>query len=313
METKALVSPIKTVVQVVNDLNTVRSFYENALDLTCIAESNASTDDVGVIWGVENADLRVARMARDGEKFGCIDLVENRAAIKQMRDPRRPFDYGVMTLNFRTNDIEKAVERLTKCGAKPVSGILDYNVGKPMRELMMTTPSGERLTIIEVGGQNSELPVFNEAIATAGMVVPAMSEAKSFYENAFCLTTSIAFQAAGSPFDDLLGVNALDKLDFATLTSDGIWTGKVELLELDVPDSKPINASELADLDHTGYTFVTFLAADLDAVAANCEKAGAAIIVPPTKVNRPFHQGMRGMIVRSPGSEYIEIIEESWN
>lgn len=309
MEKKALVSPIKTVVQTVGDLDAVRSFYENALGLECIGETNATSPGVGEIWGVESADFRVARMARSGEDFGCIDLVENRNAQEQMRQPTRPADLGIMTLNFRTNDIDAAVARLMENGACPVSGILEYNAGKPMRELMMVTPSGERLTIIEVGGKNSDLPVFNEAIATAGMVVPKMAAAKSFYSECFGLTTSIEFQAAGSPFDALLGVEQLDALDFATLTSNGIWTGKVELLELTVPKNIPINTSEFADLDHTGYTFVTFLAPDLDAVAELVTNGDGEVIVGPQTVNRPFHEGKRAMIVRSPGSEYIELIE----
>jgi len=305
METKALVSPIKTVVQVVSDLDRSREIYEKGLGLKCIAESHCTTDDVGVIWGVDKGDFRVARFAREGEDFGCIDLVENPEAAKKMRDPRRAFDYGIMTLNFRTNDIDAAVQKLPGYGATPVSKTLEYNVGKPMRELMMITPSGERLTIIEVGGKNADLPVFNEAIATAGMVVPAMSYAKRFYADGFGLTTSIAFQAAGSPFDALLGVDQLDALDFATLTSDGIWTGKVELLELTVPSTQPVNTNELADLSHTGYTFLTFLANDLDAVAAGCRASGGEIIVEPAVVNRPFHEGRRAMNVLPPGRECI--------
>jgi catechol 2,3-dioxygenase-like lactoylglutathione lyase family enzyme len=312
MEKKALVSPIKTVVQVVSNLDRSREIYEKGLGLKCIAESRYTTEDVGSIWGVGEIDFRIARMAHEGEDFGCVDLVENPHAVEKMRDPHRAFDYGIMTLNFRTNDIDAAVERLTTHGAEPVSDILSYNVGKPMRELMMITPTGERLTIIEVGGKNPELPVFNEAIATAGMVVPAMTDAKRFYADGLGLTTSIEFQAAGAPFDALLGVDQLDALDFATLTSDGIWTGKVELLELAVSDKQPVNTSELADLAHTGYAFVTFLADDLDEVGASATTAGGEIIVEPAVCARPFYEGRRAMIMRSPGGEYIELIEEDW-
>ena len=155
---------------------------------------------------------------------------------------------------------------------------------------------------------NDDLPVFNEAIATVGLVVPQMGDAKLFYEQGLGLATAIAFQAAGSPFDSLLGVKKLDKLDFATLTADGNWTGKVELLELETGET-PINTNELADLAHTGYSFVTFLAENLDAVAESCRKVGAEIIIEPKAFNRPFHEGKQAMIVRSLGGEYLEIIE----
>ncbi len=304
----ALVSTIKTVVQVVKNLGESRKIYENALGLNCVGESEFSVDEVGELWGIDKGNFRIARFAREGEDFGCIDLVENSNANQAIRDKNRAFDFGIMTLNYRTNNIEKAVPMLEKVGCKAVSEILNYNVGKPMRELMLNTPTGERLTIIEVGGVNDDLPVFNEAIATVGLVMPKMTDAKSFYENGLGLKTAIAFQAAGSPFDSLLGVKKLDKLDFATLTSEGNWTGKVELLELETGET-PINTNELADFSHTGYSFVTFLADDLDAVLSSCKSVGANIIVEPKEFNRPFHKGKRAMIVCSLGGEYLEIIE----
>ena len=97
-------------------------------------------------------------------------------------------------------------------------------------------------------------------------------------------------------------------MDFATLTADGNWTGKVELLELETGETAQ-NTNEFADLSHTGYTFITFLADNLDAVAESCKKLGAEIIVKPKEFNRPFHENKRAMIVRSLSGEYLEIIE----
>jgi catechol 2,3-dioxygenase-like lactoylglutathione lyase family enzyme len=304
----ALVSTIKTVVQVVKNLDESRKIYEEGLGLVCIGEAKTSVEEIGELWGISSGTFRIARFAREGEDFGCVDLVENLDANLPMRDQNRAFDFGIMTFNYRTNNIEKAVPMLEKVGCKPVSEILEYNVGKPMRELMMNTPTGERLTIIEVGGVNDDLPVFNEAIATVGLVVPKMADAKLFYEEGLGLQTAIAFQAAGSPFDSLLGMNKLEKLDFATLTSDGNWTGKIELLELETGEN-PENTNELADFSHTGYSFVTFTADDLDAVVESCKNVGAKITVEPTEFNRPFHEGKRAMILRSLGGEYVEIIE----
>lgn len=308
MMEKSLISTIKTVIQVVKNLDESRRIYEEGLGLKCVGEMETSANELSELWGISEGNFRIARFAREGVGFGCVDLVENKNAVAPIRDENRAFDYGIMTFNYRTNNIEKAVPMLEKVGCKAVSEILNYNVGKPMRELMMNTPSGERLTIIEVGGVNDELPVFNEAIATVGLVVPKMSDAKSCYENGLGLQTAIAFQAAGSPFDSLLGVKRLDKLDFATLTANGNWTGKVELLELETGET-PINTNELADFNHTGYSFITFLADDLDAVAMSCRKIGAEIIVEPKQFKRPFHEGKRAMIVRALGGEYLEIIE----
>jgi catechol 2,3-dioxygenase-like lactoylglutathione lyase family enzyme len=309
METKtALVSTIKTVVQVVQNLDDSRRIYEQGLGLKCVAEAETSASEIGELWGISDGNFRIARLVREGEDFGCVDLVENKNATATIRDKNRAFDYGIMTFNYRTNNIEKAVPMLENVGCEAVSEVLNYNVGKPMRELMFNTPSGERLTIIEVGGVNDDLSVFSEAIATVGLVVPKMSDSKLFYENGLGLNTAIAFQAAGSPFDSLLGVKKLENLDFATLTSDGNWTGKIELLELETGETAN-NTNEFADFSHAGYSFVTFLADDLNAVATSCRKVGAEIIVEPKEFNRPLHEGKRAMIVRSLGGEYLEIIE----
>ena len=304
----SLVSTIKTVVLCVKNLDESRRIFEDGLGLKCLGETEFSHEQIGEIWGVLDGNFRIARFAREGEDFGCVDLIENKDANQTMRDSRKPFDYGILTLNYRTNNIEKAVAKLENLGATSVSEILQYNVGKPMSEKMMILPTGERLTIIQIGDATDDEPFFNEAIATAGMVVPSMANAKRFYEDALGLTVSISFQASGSPFDALLGVKSLDKLDFATLTADGNWTGKVELLELETGET-PTNTNELADLSHAGYTFITFLADNLDAIAESCKKIGAEIIVEPKEFNRPFHEGKRAIIVRSFGGEYLEIIE----
>jgi hypothetical protein len=304
-----LISPIKTVVNVVKNIDESRKIYEDSIGLQCIGEGETSAAEIGELWGIEKGNFRISRFARQSEDFGCVDLVENINASKTIRQNNRVFDFGIMTLNFRTNNIEKAVPMLEKIGCKAVSPILEYNVGKPMRELMMICPTGERLTIIEVDGIKDDLPIFNEAIATVGLVVGKMIDAKQFYEKCLGLKTAISFQASGSPFDSLLGVKKLDKLDFATLTSEGNWTGKVELLELETGEI-PNNTNEFADFSHTGYTFLTFLTENIDAVADSCKKSGAKIIVEPKVFNRPFHKGKRAMIVRSSGGEYLEIIEK---
>lgn len=302
------VSTVKTVVQTVENLDEARKIYELGLGLICVGEAKISAAETVEARGGEGGDFRVARFARRGEDFGCVDLVENPNAVQKIRDQNRVFDYGVMTLNFRTNDIEKAVPELQKCGCETVSEILEYDAGKPMREVMLNTPAGERLTILEVGGANYDLPIFNEAVATVGLIVPSMTEAKQFYEEGLGLKTAIAFQASGAPFDSLLGVKKLDRLDFATLTSNGNWTGKIELLELETGES-PVFTGDRADLSHTGYTFVTFLTENLNAAAESCRRFNAEIIVEPKLCDRPFHKGKRAMIVRAPGGERLEFIE----
>lgn len=296
MEKKALVSTIKTVVQVVKNLDESRRLFEDGLGLKCIGETETNS-----FWTLSDGDYRIARFAREGEEFGCIDLIENKDGNETIRDDKRPFDYGIMTLNYRTNNIKKAIPQLEKFGAKPVSEILNYDVGKPMQECMMTTTTGERLTILQIGDADETKPTFDEAIATIGMSVPSMKKSQEFYAGNLGLDLAITFQASGSPFDTLLGVNALDKLDFATLTSDGNWTGKVELLELEVPNENAVEP--MADGTKTGYWMNTFLTENLDDLA---EKFNTEIV----EIERPFHGKCRAFLVKASGGELTEFIQQ---
>ncbi|NJM53756.1 MAG: hypothetical protein HC846_10445, partial [Blastocatellia bacterium] len=113
MENKtALVSTIKTVIQVVQNLDKSRRIYEQGLGLKCVAETEISVAEIGELWGISSGNFRIARFAREGEDFGCVDLVENKDVTAPIRDKNRAFDYGIMTFNYRTNNIEKAVPML---------------------------------------------------------------------------------------------------------------------------------------------------------------------------------------------------------
>ncbi len=275
------ISAVKSVVQIVRNLEESSLIYESGLDLERVHSETVN-------------DKHTATFARPGDDFGMIRLVEDPNALSPIRDVSRPNDFGIMTLNFRTNDIDRAVERLRQVGCEPISAILDYNVGKPMREVMFATPTGERLTIIEVGGKAEGLAVYTEALATVGLVIPSMSASLNFYENGLGLNKAIAFQASGAPFDSLLGVKRLDKLDFATLNSGTNWTGKVELLELET-DSQPMPTD--ARPNRTGYRLVTFETNDLDSAARRCLETGAEIV----------DETSLSIVFRAPGGELIEI------
>nr|MCU0240424.1 hypothetical protein [Pyrinomonadaceae bacterium] len=80
MEKTVLVSTIKTVIQVVKNLDDARRIYEKGLGLKCVSESETSVQEIGELWGISDEKFRIARFAREDEDFGCVDLVENKNA-----------------------------------------------------------------------------------------------------------------------------------------------------------------------------------------------------------------------------------------
>lgn len=313
-QSKSLVSPVKTVIMVVQNLSEIRSYFEKGIGLKCIGEKETNTNQTGKIWGIEKGNFRVARFARNNEKdFGCIDLIENKKADKSIRFAARPFDYGIFTLNFRTNHLEKAIIILTELGAKTVSNPLTYNVGKPLHEVIFDLPNGVRLTVLQLGETNDELPVFTEPVATFGLITPSMEDSLRFYHDAFQMNLAMTFQNSGAPFNKLLGIKDEMSMEFAALTSGNNWMGKVELLELNVAKQTPKPTLERADFFHTGYSLLTFLTKDIEQIKKSCIEFGAEIIVEPIQVDRPFHENKRVMVVRSLTGEYLEIIEEDFS
>jgi catechol 2,3-dioxygenase-like lactoylglutathione lyase family enzyme len=309
MAEESIAEPIGSVVMVVADIEPATRLFEEGIGLRVVGEERSTTSTIGELWGVADGDFRVRRLARADRRFGCVDLVESRRAAAAIRDPDRAFDFGIFSLNFRTADLDRALERLKALGARPISEPVAYDVGKPMREVLLEIDGGARITLIQVGDPNRTAPLFAEPVATYGVVVPSMDAAQAFYRDVFGLEVAIAFKHSGPPFDAALGIAGDLTMDFATLTARGEWMAKLELLVLEVAGEKPENRSELADFEHTGYSFLTFVAKDLERIGSACGEARAAVIVEPKRFRRPFHGDTRAMIVRAPGGEYLEVIE----
>lgn len=309
MPKNSIIRPIRSVVTVVRDLESATQLLTEGIGFEVVSEAVTSTASVGEIWGVADGDFRVRRLERAGSGLGAIDLVESKAATRPIRDRGRAFDLGIFSLNFRTADLDAAVELLTALGAAKVSEPVAYDVGKPMREVLMETAEGTRITLIQIGDADPSRPLFEEPVATYGVIVPSMDQSQVFYRDALGLEVAIAFSHSGPPFDEALGIDGDLSMSFATLTARGEWMAKLELLQLDVTGETAENRSELGDFAHAGYTFLTLVCEDIEAARAACVGAGGAVIVEPKAFDRPFHEGARTMIVRAPGGEYLEIIE----
>ncbi len=308
MTQRTSVYPVTSALIAVGNLESSVRFFVEGFGLERTGSTVATEAAIGGFWGVKG-DFEVVRLARSGSELGFVDLVGIPAASPPIR--RRPTDLGIFTLNFRTNDLDAAIAKLESAGGRAVSEPMAYDVGKPMREVMIDAPGGFRLTLIQIGETVPDAAVFAEPVATYGIVVPSMERALGFYKDALGLEPALRFAHSGPPFDRLLGVDGDLSMDFATLTARGEWMAKIELLELEVTGVVAENKSEYCDLAHSGYTFLAFETDDLAATRGACANAGAEIIVEPDIFDRPFHEGSAAMIVQAPSGEYLEIIERA--
>jgi catechol 2,3-dioxygenase-like lactoylglutathione lyase family enzyme len=298
-----LISPVQSIVIRVAEVTAARSFYETTLGLTCVGETDDIATEARALWEMTTGTLRVARLAKPGEPFGMIDLVEWSAG---RHEPARQqtFASGIFTLNFRVGDFDRAVAQLIPAGAALISEPLEYEAGQRIREAMVTTPVGERATILQVGPATATPQPLGEAVATVGSIVSSLEETIRFYRDALGLHLALTIDQQGEPFSSLLGAPPETRLQFALLTSGAGWVGKFEFMQLTLPQAEPTRAHN--DGRHTGYWMMSVQTENLTILHQRAEAAGAQILRAPMTVDRPFVGRTRAMILRAPGGERLE-------
>jgi catechol 2,3-dioxygenase-like lactoylglutathione lyase family enzyme len=310
----SLVSPVRSVVIAVRDLAATQTFYEQGIGLQCVDVTDVVAADTRQLWGLDERLMRAALLAKLGEPVGMIELIEwEGVTLEPIRDQRRPWDYGLLSLNFRAGEMEQAIARLSSLGATLVSAPQTYAVaeGRIVHEVMIHSPSGERHTILQIGDANDQAthPIA-DAVATVGMIVPSLAEARAFYSDVLGMSVGLELDGTGEPFSTLLGSSPGTRLQLLLLTSDGNWVGKFEPIQLTLPgeDIQPRDLSERANGRFTGYWMVSLLTRDMATLAARCREAGVPILGGPMPVDRPFVGRTQSMVIRAPGGVLLEII-----
>jgi catechol 2,3-dioxygenase-like lactoylglutathione lyase family enzyme len=307
-----LVSAARAVLICVRDLDTSRSFYENGLGLSCTGITDKLDPGARSLWGIGDGAVRVARLIRPGDAFGMVELVAWEGNTGEpIRDPSRSWDRGLLTLNFTTLDIERALPQLTSLGARFPSAPRAYEAGgRSIRETAGYAPGGELLTLLQVGETKTESPhPFAGAVATVGIVVPSFEAARAFWCDTLGLTLVLSDDKIGGGFTASMGVPDETRMRMAIMTSGNNWTGKMMVYELTQPggSAEVRNASERADGRYTGHWMVSFIADDFDDLAEALHRARVPVLRGPVEIDRPFVGPTRAMTIVAPGGTPLEV------
>lgn len=312
LQTGPVVSAIKSAVIRVPSIQQARPFYEKLLGLRALAESDGLSDKMRRLWGLDVRQVKCLRLAKPGDNFGMLDLVElTGQTATPLRNPQRPCDYGWFTLNLKTNHLDRALEAVRTLGAQPVSRPHSYEAGgKQIREAMINLASGERLTLLQVGAPDANAPLFGEALATMGAVVPSLANSLAFYRDALGLSVAVSIDQTGEPFATMLGAPANTRVQMSLLTSGGNWTGKFELLQLTPPPGTVFQMDTNRDADgvRLGFWMMSVMTPDMDVLQAACRRAGVSVVRGPATIDRPCYGRVKAMIVRAPGGELLECL-----
>jgi catechol 2,3-dioxygenase-like lactoylglutathione lyase family enzyme len=309
-----LVSAARAVMICVRDLDAARSFYEAGLGLSCAGVTDQVDSGTRRLWGMGDGAMRIARLMKPGEAFGMVELVEwEGSAGEPIRDPSRPSDYGLLTLNFTTLEMERALPHLSSLGASFTSPPRAYEAGgRAIREAVGYAPGGERFTVLQVGEAKTNSPhPFASAVATVGIVVPSFDEARAFWCDTLGLSVILSDDKIGGTFTSLMRVPDETRMRMAIMTSGGTWTGKMMVYELTPPEGSPEarNASERADGRYTGHWMVSFVARDFDAFGEARREANVRVLRGPVEIERPFVGRTRAMTIIAPGGTPLEVTE----
>jgi catechol 2,3-dioxygenase-like lactoylglutathione lyase family enzyme len=307
-----VVSPVRSVLLAVDNLKAAKDFYEQGLGMTCIQEATAISGDVRDFWGIGPGAVNMALMAQPDDPFGMVELIQCECGTGQpIRDQSRPYDYGLLTLNFRTHDINAAVAHLEKFGAKCYAPPVRYKYlpDTYLYEVMLEGLYHERYTILQVGEpEPAGKHLIGDVLATVGTVVPSGAKAQAFYGDTLGMTRSFELNASGEPFSTLIGMGADTQMHMQMFTSAGNWTGKLEAINLSSAAIKSEATREKMNGCFAGYWMISMISDNMEMLAQRIEQNDYQIEKADSTVDRPFVGSSRAMLLHGPGGVPIEIL-----
>ena len=307
-------SPVRAVILNVSSLEEAKKFYQEALGMECLDEIDDLDASTRALWGLGAGKVRMACMGRPEEPFGRVELLAwDGCSRRPLRDQRRPFDYGILTLNLRTLDLLKAIDHLGKHGAELIAKPIryPYQPGAFLYEAMVVGPNGERYTLLQLGEpQPLQGHVIGDVVATVGTVVPDSASAKAFYVQTLGLAMAFEMDEPGEMFAPLLGMASDFRMRMNLFAAGDSWTGKIETIEFTAPSADRQPACIKTDWRRSGYCMLSLISADpeqLFAALSNSQSDSGHRFV---AIERPFFGPARALLVNGPGGVPLEILTE---
>jgi catechol 2,3-dioxygenase-like lactoylglutathione lyase family enzyme len=323
-------SPLYSAIIGTDSLSRSVSYYRDVVGLDVLAEGRCEDHDFRAHWSLPagtRADIAVLGNAK--AEVGRVTLMEfqgvPRAPIRT--EPGQRF-YGLVNLNFYTDDIERHTEEHKSRGfhpwTEPIKHAMDPNIGSPT-EVMIEGPDGVIVNLVQLtggapGSATAQMLAyvrdefgFNRAgltpIVTSQQLVPDIDRAIDFYRRVLGMDVF---------FDTILWRDELNVfMDYppgsrtrCVFVRGSHHFGKIALnhplnqeFENLVPKSVP---------GAIGYFAQSFLVEDLDAALESARAIGTAIYSPPIATNIPGLGRARTAVVRNSGSGVLqELIEHT--
>jgi catechol 2,3-dioxygenase-like lactoylglutathione lyase family enzyme len=212
-----------------------RHFWETALGLRFVAETEVSDRALRGAWGVPEGSLRLTRLEVANEILPKIDLLEwEHCSHRPIRDPRHPWDLGLLALRLPVSNLDQRLHQLAHWRCPVFRGCDD-------QEATVFTPDGERV-VLRQGGT-----------AAVVAVVQSIDDATPFFRQSLQSPNGVPPRTDSS----LIGAASVDRVRSRRL-------GTVEIMEL-ARSADPRPSAPTLERMHPRFTGYCMISAAVEA------------------------------------------------
>lgn len=313
-------SPLYAATISVEDMERSRGFYTSALGLDVVDSRQMSGLAFERHWGLPSGiRAEVAVLADRDCRVGQVVLVEFKASGRQrVRNIAGQRFFGLVNLNFYSDDIGPHTQRLETLGCRPWSEPIVHDmgltIGQPI-EVMIDGPDGIILNLIELRASNPEARILRTmayiaanggynrcgttAVATSQHCVPRYEAAMAFNTRVMGMSVRNDTVLAGAGMEHFMGYPFGARTRDTYLQGNHVF-GKIAInhpLNFDCVDLVP-----RAVAPNIGFIAQTFVVADLPAALAAAASIDSEIFSDMVELDLPALGRSTCAIVRNPGS-----------
>jgi predicted enzyme related to lactoylglutathione lyase len=298
-------------------------FYTRVMGFDVVDRAKLGGPPLARHWHVPaGAQLDVAVLA-DRWEFGRIVLLHwIDWAGRPIRHVGGQRCFGLINLNFYTNDIEQQTRRIAAAGCRPwtdpIEHDMGHDIGEPI-EVMIDGPDTVILNLLQLQARNLNARVMETAnyvrstlgfnargltpVVTTQHCVRDADRGIAFYRSVVGMEVRIDTILKGELMEKFMGYPP------GAMTRDVYVNGNSIIGKIAV--NQPLNfaCSDLvpnAVPPNYGYLAQSFIVDDLATALAHATRIGSQVYSPPTEIELPALRHCVSAIVRNPGSGALQ-------
>ncbi|MBM3503564.1 MAG: VOC family protein [Alphaproteobacteria bacterium] len=321
-------SPVYAATIGVDDLDRSVDFYQRFIGLDVVAREPLSGPAFEAHWQLPRGTTGEMAVLADRCAVGRVALIRwsaaDRVPVRDVAQGQRSF--GLMNLNFYTQDIEGHTRQLAAAGYRPWSPPVVHDMGEHIGEpieVMIDGPDTVILNLIQLQARSPKGRIretlaytrdahgFNRCgltpVVTMQHCVRDADRALGFYQRVLKMGIRVDTILHGAEMERFMGYPPGAKTRDTYVHGNHMF-GKIAVNQpLNFPCTDMVGR---AVPPNVGLIAQSFIVPDLAAALAECANVSAAIYSPAVECELPALGRVRSAIVRNPGSGALQELVE---